>query len=162
MSKLNRQHISEFDRYFTPKPAIVTTLPNVKDVRDFTEVFIKNTDGTYASHKMIAGKWIKTGDGIKTTSPSGVVIPPGGSAGQVLAKVSDNSYDMVWTTAIETVGGLFESDANGDEQPVDSINAADFELDANNDLEPSPTIPITSIDPYYELDANNDITPKAA
>jgi hypothetical protein len=35
MGKLNSQDLSEYDRYYHPKPAVVTKLPDIKSVRSF-------------------------------------------------------------------------------------------------------------------------------
>jgi hypothetical protein len=61
MDKLTNAHINEIGRYFHPKSLIVDKKPDPKSVQDLTEILIENTDGTYNSYKMIAGKWIKTG-----------------------------------------------------------------------------------------------------
>jgi hypothetical protein len=66
MSKLDSQNISELERYFHPKAQVVDKLPDVKSVKDFAEVYRKNTDGTYNSYKMIAGKWINTAKNLTT------------------------------------------------------------------------------------------------
>jgi hypothetical protein len=64
--KLNSEHLAEIGKYFHPVSQICTKLPDVKSVRDFSKVFIKNPDGTHNSYEMVSGKWIKTGMNLTT------------------------------------------------------------------------------------------------
>ena len=59
--KLNSNTIAELERYFTPKGSLVKKLPNPKDVKDLSEAFIKNKNGTYNYYKMMGGNWIVIG-----------------------------------------------------------------------------------------------------
>jgi len=61
MEKLNSNNLAELDRHYHPVSQIVTSLPNPKSVRDMSEVFIKNPDGTYNKYQMVNGVWIQTG-----------------------------------------------------------------------------------------------------
>jgi hypothetical protein len=61
MNKLGSQELSELERYFHPKSLIVSSLPDVKTVKDSQEVYIKKSNGKYDSYKMVSGRWIKTG-----------------------------------------------------------------------------------------------------
>ncbi len=85
MSKLNSNDIAEIGRYFNPNGQIVTSLPNAKSVRDFSEVAIQNKDGnTFDTYKMIKGNWIKTGSNVNNITN----IIQGGSGGSGTADVT--------------------------------------------------------------------------
>ena len=56
----NPELLEELRNHFNPKPEIVKTLPNPREVQDFKVVNIKQTDGTYIEHKMLNGAWVKT------------------------------------------------------------------------------------------------------
>ena len=62
--KLTSEHINEMGRYFHPKTQLVDKLPDPKSAKDFSKVFIKNSDGTHNSYEMVSGKWIKTGSNL--------------------------------------------------------------------------------------------------
>lgn len=59
--KLTKQDMTEYDRYYNPVPQVVDKLPDVKSVRDYTEVLIKQSDGSIKSYKMIQGQWYLVG-----------------------------------------------------------------------------------------------------
>lgn len=157
MSKLDSQHISEFDRYYNPKPQIVSSLPSAKSVRDFSEVFIKNSDNTYRSYKMVKGKWIQTAS---TLSDTFVVAKA--TQSQVVGGTNETNY--ITPDSMANISdlplGLFEFDSNGDSMPVDYNRGKQFTLDINGNLEPDEVTVYESLDDYYELDSNNNIMPK--
>lgn len=53
----NPELLEELRNHFNPKPEIVKTLPNPREVQDFKVVYIKQTDGTYTEYKMLNGEW---------------------------------------------------------------------------------------------------------
>ena len=61
MVNLDSNKRAELDTSYHPKSEIVEKLPDPKTVRDMTEVFIKNQDGTYNKYQMVQGVWIRTG-----------------------------------------------------------------------------------------------------
>jgi hypothetical protein len=61
IEKLTSQHIAEFDRYYHPTPQICSKLPDVKSVRDFTEIWIPTSDNKHNVFKMVQGNWKQTG-----------------------------------------------------------------------------------------------------
>ena len=60
MEEITSQRKSELDKYFHPVPQIVYKLPDPKSVSSFSEVWMKNQDGSYHVYKMVAGAWINT------------------------------------------------------------------------------------------------------
>lgn len=158
MEKLNRQNISEFDRYYNPKPEIVKTLPPAKSVRDFSEVFIQNPDKTYRSYKMVDGKWIKIASNLSDTA-----VISKATQSQVVSGANDTNYITPEKVAYisDLPLGLFEFDVNGDSMPISSVRGKQFVLDGFGDIEPDAGTIYESIDDFYELDSNNDIMPKA-
>ena len=80
MNKLNSNDIAEIGRYFNPNGQIVTTLPDAKSVRDFSEVAMPNKDGnSFDTYKMIKGQWIKTGSNV--TNITQIAQSGGGGSG---------------------------------------------------------------------------------
>jgi len=62
-------------------------------------------------------------------------IPSGGSAGQTLIKQSATDYDAAWGPS-----GFFEIDVNGGLEPITGTGTDEqFELDANDDIQPKAT-----------------------
>ena len=59
--RANSNEIAELGKYFSPSGSLVDKLPNPKDVKDFSEAFTKNKDGTYNCYKMIQGNWVVMG-----------------------------------------------------------------------------------------------------
>lgn len=57
LARNNPEFLEELKNHFYPKPEIVKTLPNPKTVSEFKEVYIKQTDGSYVTYKMLDGSW---------------------------------------------------------------------------------------------------------
>ena len=65
MPEISSQHKSELDKYYHPAPQIVYKLPDPKSVSSFSEVWLKNQDGSYHTYKMVGGQWINTAKNLK-------------------------------------------------------------------------------------------------
>ena len=57
MIKLKKNDVNEIDRYFSPKSQIVDKLPDPKSVRDFTKVYVRQSDGSYKVYEMLEGNF---------------------------------------------------------------------------------------------------------
>lgn len=55
----NPELLEEMRNYFHPKSEIVKTLPNPKTVENFKTVYIKQSNGTYKTYKMLDGTWVE-------------------------------------------------------------------------------------------------------
>lgn len=54
--KLTNEQLKEIDKYYPPKPEVVTKLPDVKGMKDFAKVYLK--EGlTYKEYILIEGNW---------------------------------------------------------------------------------------------------------
>ncbi len=128
MSKLNSNDIAEIGRYFNPNGQIVTSLPNAKSVRDFSEVAIQNKDGnTFDTYKMIKGNWIKTGSNVNNITN----IIQGGSGGSGTAGIESISA----TSPILSSGGSNPNISHNDSGVIaGTYNNANTTVDAKGHI----------------------------
>lgn len=78
--KLDSNTVAEFDRYFSPKTYLVDSLPDPKIVRDFSEVYMKNSQGTYDVYRMVEGSWVLIHSDLATAEQVTTLQKTGGSA----------------------------------------------------------------------------------
>lgn len=104
MDKLNSNDIAELLNHFSPKSFVVESLPDIRTVKDFTEVLVKNSVGKYDTYKSIKGKWIQTNSNLTNNEE----IDKGSSGGSGSAGV--DSFNSRTGAVIPVSGDYSKSD----------------------------------------------------
>lgn len=135
--KIDSNTVAEFDRYFSPSPYVVDKLPNEKTVRNFTEVYIKNSSGAYDTYRMIKGSWVLTNSNLNTKE----IVTISGSGGSATAGV--DSFNGRTGTVVPASGDYSNSDVGLGN--VDNIQQMPLSyLDTDNTLAADSDVKVAS------------------
>ena len=59
---ISNTEIEQLRQYFAPVAEVLTELPTAAEIKDLSEVILKQSDGTYDKYQMVEGSWKKIAD----------------------------------------------------------------------------------------------------